>query len=303
MELIKREENYEGWLNQRAKTVGSSQICTILGLSGYESCLSLWKRYREKDMLIEDNDFLYFGKMAEPIVIGLFERQTGFKVEANGETVSLARKGFEFAVATPDGFYLKDSDPVLLECKTSTRDYDLWKVEELPIYVACQVQWQMGVVGVKKATVACLLGGYPDLIKIDVDFDPEVFEMMLKAAQGFLKMVHEGKQPPAGALDAKILRELNPQEKGLQVEISGSEMASLAERWLQLGSERKIAEFAAKKLKEEQDAIQNKIVQKMGKAQLGYFAESNLVAKATEVKMPAQVRNPYVYTRFSIKEA
>ena len=303
MELIKREDDYQGWLKQRTETVGSSQICAIMGLSGYESRLSLWKKYREKSLEIEDNDFLYFGRMAEPIIVGLFERQTGYKVTPNGETVSFDRPGFEFAVATPDGFYVKDNEAILLECKTSTRDFDTWKLGELPIYVACQVQWQMGVLGVSKATVACLLGGYPDLVKIDVEFDSEVFEMMLKAAQGFLKMVEEGRQPQAGSLDAAVLRELNPQEKGLQTEIQGSELAILAEKWVQLGTERKLADSAAKKLKEEQEAIQNKIVQAMGKAQFGYFAETNLIAKATVVNMPAQVRQPYSYTRFSIKEA
>jgi putative phage-type endonuclease len=299
MENPNRDENKDAWLKSRLNTIGSSQIATVLGLNGYESKLALWHRYVNQDLSIPDNEFMFFGREVEPIIIKLFERQTGHVVTPNNDTYTM--DGSEFAACTPDGFYEEDGEPNILECKSSTGNFELWKNGKLPDYVACQVHWQMGITGIRKCTVACLLGGHPDLIKIPVEFDVDTFQVMLLEAESFLEMVREVIQPKAGYLDMNLLEEMNPTEKGKEIDLNDIELSQKAERLMAIKHEKAEVDKQSRAFDKEKKGIEAEIKQQMGDANIAHFPINDLTFTATPVNVKEQYRDAYSYVRCSIK--
>jgi putative phage-type endonuclease len=207
----------EQWLALRSGKVSSSVISVIAGLNSYKSPLQLWAEWTGK---VQDNfrgnDLTDLGSFLEPYVGQLYSKRSSKPVRSCDAL--FAHKDIDWAIASPD-FWVGDGEESILETKTGTiRQLQRWADEETPDEYLAQLQWQMGVCGVERGTIAALLGGDPgNLILREFKFDAEVFSTMLELADAFLQHVKKDTPPEAGALDGELLTKLIKRDAGTYV--------------------------------------------------------------------------------------
>ena len=97
-----------------------------------------------------------------------------------------------FTVATID-YETDDDERRIVECKVvGSRVAHHWTDDECPAYVQIQTQWQMGLLGRKRADVAVLQLGFTDFSIYSLEFNPELYSSLLEIGQAFWMRVQEG---------------------------------------------------------------------------------------------------------------
>lgn len=152
-----------GWLAARRQGITASEIAVVMGLSPYDSPFALWHRKRGDLPEIEDSDILERGRILEPYIADKFQAShQDLYIVGDGREL-YAHPCRPWQMATPDRLvhdrYPVGYEPIaVLECKTDAGG-DGWGDEgtdEIPVHYRCQVLWQMDVLGVQAAYVACL---------------------------------------------------------------------------------------------------------------------------------------------------
>lgn len=149
----------EEWLAKRASGIGGSEAAAVLGLSPWETAVSVWLRKTGRAAPKEETEAMRIGTELEDLVARRYTEETGREVRNHNSMLtdgcllgnidrlvipagkkSAAYKG----VITTDR---------LLECKTATREWE----DGVPLYYQVQVQHYMGLApSVQRADVACL---------------------------------------------------------------------------------------------------------------------------------------------------
>jgi putative phage-type endonuclease len=158
------------WLEARRRGVTASEIAIAMGLSPYSSPYAL---YHQKLGILppqDDSDMMERGRVLEPFIADKWA-QANPRWTALGTGRELYRHDSRpWMLATPDrlvhrlahhdgkvnGTYVLPE--AVLECKVDGGS-DQWGEEgtdEVPVHYRCQVIWQMDVMGVSRAHVACL---------------------------------------------------------------------------------------------------------------------------------------------------
>lgn len=186
--------------------IGGSDIAAVLGKSRYKTPYRLWC---EKTGLIENKiqnlEAVEMGTKLEQFVAELFAGKTN-------KTVRRAPKGYQhpdypYMVAHVDRL-ITGSDE-LLECKTcSAYKLDEWQ-NAIPQEYVLQVMWYLGITGRKRGWIACLIGGQKFDYKV-IEFDPELFDIMVDKAKEFWDMVQNNIAPLIMPDDDETLAEIHP---------------------------------------------------------------------------------------------
>jgi putative phage-type endonuclease len=170
---------------KRRSGIGSSDISAVLGINPMSSAIRVWcdKTGREEEAE-QANENADLGNDLEPVIARRVIRELNLPT-AHYETTHV-HPVHPWALATPDW---RLAPKHFLECKNvGWRMMHHWYGADgqlrVPEYVEAQVQWQMGVVGGERAHVAAILGGRDWLLR-EILFDPELFDLMLKAAGRF----------------------------------------------------------------------------------------------------------------------
>ena len=215
----------EEWLAARCQGVTASEIAVLLGISPYDSPFSLYHRKRGTIDAQADSDMMERGRVLEPYIRDKFrELHPEFAVEGDGREL-YASVERSWQMATPDAVvYARDTDSdiswsghAVLECKVDGGSDD-WGEEgtsEIPVHYRAQVLWQMDVMGVDVAYVACLrvrdwrIREY--VIELDDDARADLTLMRHEAA-AFLDLVDTGEAPDVDWRPQTIaaLKTLNP---------------------------------------------------------------------------------------------
>lgn len=185
----------------RRKGIGSSEIAAVAGLNPWMGELDVWHR---KMGVADDQDNINTrrGNHLEPAIRAWYQAETGRQVEDVG---TLVHPEYSIVRATPDG--MVPSFPAPLEIKAPHfRTADHWGepgTDEIPEYYMPQVIWEMAVTDCKCAEIAALLGG--DLCIYHVQWDQEMFDLLLERAQAFWHdhIETETPPPPDGSESAK----------------------------------------------------------------------------------------------------
>ena len=163
------------WLNARRHGVTASEIAAVMGLSpaSQDGPYALYHRKTGTLPPIEDNDAMERGRVLEPYIAGKFaERRPEFIVDGDGRQL-YAHPDRPWQMATPDRLLqdaatcgITEQDGVfgieniaVLETKSDASPGEAWGedgTDEIPVHYRCQVLWQMDVMGVSTAFVACL---------------------------------------------------------------------------------------------------------------------------------------------------
>lgn len=206
----------EGFLAERRKGIGGSDIAAILGLSKYKTPYDVWLSKRgEDDREDEAGEAAYWGTVLEDVVAKEYAIRTGRKVQrVNSRMVHpeapFAHANIDRAVVNPDvaGIVRWNGESLttdrILECKTASaylsQEWGAEGTDEIPEYYLTQGIWYCGITGATVCDVAVLIGGQSYRL-YEVPAAPDLFSHMLDEAREFWGMVESGEAPEPRTLD------------------------------------------------------------------------------------------------------
>lgn len=186
--------------------IGGSDIASVMGESRYKTPFKLWceKTGKIPTPNLDNVEAVHFGTILEDVVAKEFTRRTG-------KAVRQAPKGYvhpeyDYMVAHIDRIITGTDE--LLECKTTNFfKADEWKDENIPNEYILQVQWYLGITGRKRGYIACLIGGNQFNYKC-IEFDSELFDLMVKCAKEFWEKIQTDTPPELVAEDDEAMKDL-----------------------------------------------------------------------------------------------
>ena len=196
-----RPATHQEWLDERKKGIGSSEAGTIMGVNKFDTPYSLWRRKTGVDGPIPSNEAMELGHHMEPAVVTMFAARTGAFIckSSEGDWIAVDKKN-EYLRVSPDRLFYEDGakhtkkNLRILECKTTSVAVD---PDDFPVYWYCQLQYQMGVMGVKKGAVAWI-SSFPRLHfdYKEIDFNPDFYKAMIESIEQFWLINVCGGIPP-----------------------------------------------------------------------------------------------------------
>ena len=196
-EGLSREE----WLRYRKCGIGGSDVAAILGISKWNSAISLWlDKTNQTNEPVEENEAMQWGTIMEPIIRNHFAEVTGKTVVE--VKAMLQHPEHPFMLADVDGLTTDDEgNPAILEIKTASEYKRSEWENDIPAYYQTQVQHYLCVTGVQKAFVAVLIGG--NSFKVyEVDADAEIQSMLIAVEKDFWNKVQNMIRPEMDGSDA-----------------------------------------------------------------------------------------------------
>lgn len=251
---IIRPSSRQEWLAERKNGIGSSEIATIMGVNPWQTPYQLWLNKRGEGDEVKDTAAMRAGRYLEDAVARYFEDDTACKVdkETAGDWCAI-NEDKPWEMCSPDRLYTSalDGKTGVLECKTCRKPFD---VESLPKNYYCQLQWQLGIMGVERGALAWLASGM-DFGCAFIDFDASFFCVMSdKAAQWWDRHVVKGEAPEATtAADVRLIYPTSTKTMA----IAGPDEIAAYHRLLELKEEKK-------RLEEEQKCLEEKLIFEIG---------------------------------------
>ena len=190
---------------ERMTYIGGSDIAAVMGQSRWKTPYRLWA---EKTGKIEMPDLsniesVEMGTRLEQFVADLFSEKTGKAIRKAPKTYS--HPDYPYLVAHVDRLVTGTDE--LLECKTcSAFKLEEWE-NKIPKEYVLQVIWYLGITGRKKGWIACLIGGQK-FVYMQIDFDEELFNLMVEKAVKFWDMVQKQIPPLILPEDDEVLGEI-----------------------------------------------------------------------------------------------
>lgn len=222
---------------ERRNYIGGSDIAVVMGMSRWKTPLKLWL---EKIGEAEPDDLsqveaVQLGSELEEFVAQKFARETGKQVRKQSKMY--VHKDYPFMAAHIDRLITGTDE--ILECKTcGSYKEDEWAevietveidgkkvekvIEKVPREYLLQVTWYLGITGKKLAHIAVLIGGQK-FKKRKIEFDKELFDVMVEMAKEFWNCVQTKTQPSVAPDDNSVLAEIFSQPNEEFIESQNSE--------------------------------------------------------------------------------
>lgn len=183
MYTIHKNLTHEQWLEQRSQGIGSSEAGTVLGVNPFDSPYMLWKRKTGRETTPRDENFaMKAGHYLEPAVAQFFEDETGCRVIKSSAGDWLAVDNDRpYLRVSPDRTYWLAGKPRsarnkgIVECKTTQRTI---YADDIPNQWYCQLQYQLGVMGLQQGALAWLTAGR-NFGYMVYDFNPEFYTFLV----------------------------------------------------------------------------------------------------------------------------
>ena len=188
---IVRPANHDAWLAERAKGIGSSEAGTILGVSHFDTPMKLWAKKVGLTPPTAETFAMEAGHELEPAIAHWYASRTGAYVlpDSVGDWLAVDNER-PWRRVSPDRLFFRAGDArtrenlCILECKSTSRNVSR---ESFPQSWFWQVQYQMGVMGVRHAVIAFLTcyGGRYAFDWVEVEFDPDSFALLVEKLDHF----------------------------------------------------------------------------------------------------------------------
>ena len=180
------ENNSPEWheLRNQRGVISGSEIGTILGLSPWNSAISLWaEKTGRVERPVVGNTAMRLGTLVEPAIRQLYKEQHPEHVVV--EVGTYAAKDFDWMHANPDGICLDENgEGYILEIKHTATYWD-----DIPEHYKAQVFWYMNVFGLKRAVFAVVNAGrYKEYELVWDDFEwAAILQQVIKFRQHVLE--------------------------------------------------------------------------------------------------------------------
>lgn len=225
---IIRPKSRENWLEVRKNGIGSSEVATIVGLNPWETPYQLWRRKVGLDAPKQENFAMKAGHYLEDAVSRFWADETGRKIIKRSAGDWIIRDNDRpFLQVSPDRTYWlgesrANSDKGILECKTTQMNID---ADDLPKHWFCQVQYQLGVAGYTRGSLAWLCSarefGYTDITLV-----PDFYAWLTDEVARFWRdNIQEGKEPDIVNV-GDVLLKYNRHTNGKSIEVSDEVFAA-----------------------------------------------------------------------------
>lgn len=210
----------QGWLAQREKGIGSSEVGTILGVNPFDTPYQLWRRKKGLDPAIPENEAMRAGHILEGAVATFFEQETGREIiKASAGDWLAVDKDRDFLRVSPDrtywleGKHSKDNKGIV-EIKTTQLDID---ASDLPKHWYVQLTYQLGVMGYRQGSLAWLTRGRKFGYQ-DITFDPDLYAYMVEKLEKFwIDCIVGNQEPPITSIDDVQAKFWSSSDKAIEV--------------------------------------------------------------------------------------
>ncbi|MBN1366221.1 MAG: YqaJ viral recombinase family protein [Syntrophaceae bacterium] len=209
-------ENKAGFLLERKKGIGASDVAAICGLNPYASTLSVWyDKTREGLREDEENIPAEIGLILEDYLEKKFVKKFKELYEEDLELLRipyiLAHDEYDFCRCTLDRYFMRNGIFIPAEFKT-TSEYqkEKWKEDEIPEQYYLQVQWQIFITGAPLAYVGFLIGNRVFDIR-EIPRNDKVIDLIFNRCSTFWNDYVIAKIMPApdgSEVSGKVLKEL-----------------------------------------------------------------------------------------------
>ena len=175
--------NRAEWLKQRRQFIGGSDAGAIAGVNPYATALDVYLDKTGEGQEVEDNEPMFWGRVLEDTIAGVFQERQQLKVRRRGTVVA------------SNGFMGANVDRVIVGEDGS---------DEVPEHYLLQVAHYLAVTGYTWAKLAVLIGGR-DFRVYDLPRDDELIDMLTEIEHKFWVEHVEARIPP----DPHSLADLN----------------------------------------------------------------------------------------------
>ncbi len=274
------------WLEARKDGIGGSEVAALVGISEYDTS---WSIFNKKTKTTPDVELtgapIEWGHRLEDVVAQKVADEIGMVSRFGGGLWANPEK--PFLRVTPDRFATKPRSwkaEALIECKTAG-DGTEWTSGTIrpggrgtgsaPLHYQAQCQWQMGIIGLKKAYLGCLvMGREREFFIVEIDFDPEWFaELAAEAERFWVENIQTGEPPMHDLRHPKteeMLKLISPVVIKPSVDLPDD-----AESWLK---DYQAATARVKAATADLDEIKNFFRMWTGDAGAGYLGEKKVVS-------------------------
>lgn len=220
---IIRPKDHDGWLEERKKGLGSSDAGTIMGVSPFSTPLKLWRQRVGLDAPFAESDAMRNGHFLEPAVAAFFADATKSDIDPSSEGDWLAvDRDRPWLRVSPDRLFWPEGvahtapNWCILEIKSTSKFVDK---DDLPLYWLCQVQYQMGIMGIQLAAIAWVTS--QPRLQMDytyVKFNPAFFATLTGAIDTFWNenILKHIAPAPKDEADAALLWPTSEEHKTVQ---------------------------------------------------------------------------------------
>ena len=279
-EFVKATQRSPEWLELRRQGLGASDMAAVMGVSPYKTPYQLWAEKTGATPEQKVGAAANRGVILEDAVGLYYEQERGVKLRKSNGIVRL--KAQPRIMASLDRTIVGEPKGIV-EIKTSASPR--WSMWPVPPEVVIQTHVQMGIVGAEWCDVVALLGGL--VFKIErVQFDPELWAEIQRAAMLFLDAVDTKTPPQLEALDAQAFAIATPQGSQEFVEAT----ADLERVYAQLREVNTELHFLEQKKGSLEIIIKEAIGEKAGLAGNGWtvYWKQARPSEVTDWKMVAQ---------------
>ncbi len=261
------------WLSLRTLDITSTEIAALFGISPYMTKFELWHRKKEAAVVrFEANERMKWGTRLQDAIAAGIAADNGWVIRPMKEYIRDTERrigsSFDFAVVNCDEAG-REYDSALLEIKNvdALMFRDGWVVGddgnvEAPPHIELQVQHQLLLAGLDRASIGALVGGN-SVTLIPRERDESVTQAILGRAEEFWQSIAANSPPdPDFARDAGFIARLYQHaEPGKIIDGSGNmELASLAEQYRAFGE-------AEKRAGEQKQGLKAQILMMIGDAE------------------------------------
>ena len=238
---------------------------------------------------------MWAGTQLEPYVAALYSLETGVELQ---KVADLRWHPLESWMGTSLDYLPTRSDPVIVECKTTSRG-DGWGqpwTDEVPEYYLVQVMWQLAVTRLQEAHLACL-GPTPHEFRIfRIPRSDAVIDRLVEICGDFWMRLRSGWMPEPDWADERTW-ELIP----LLYAPNPAETCILDESALGLVQEREALTEVIGQASRRKDEIKARLIERMGHAVCGYLPDGRRVERKS-VLMPEHIVKAHKQDRLTVRQ-
>lgn len=194
----------------RRRGISASDVATICGLNPWRRPVEVWESKILEPTEDDPTEDMERGNELENALLGWMGRRTQRRIEPNTgpSAITYRSKTHDLVLATPDGIVIGAQEyPIAVaEVKSpgtgTAKDWTDPTVipDGIPEYYLPQVTWQMAALDLPEAFVGALVGG--KLWTYQIQFNRELFELLLKRAEEFWMHVVRREPPPVDGSSA-----------------------------------------------------------------------------------------------------